>query len=469
MIIFNLCTDNIRLLKKINLYFVVCTFLGWLITYLDYVNLTFFWQNQLIYSWIPFLNFTFYFAFDQMSLLFILLSSFLIIIVMMTSWDNLETHQIKFYFTNILLIHFLLILVFSALDLLVFYILFEAILIPMFLMIVNWGSRERKIRAAYLLFYYTLITALLMLIGIIYIYTQVNSTNYFDILNYQFSINEQFYLWWLFFFVFASKIPMIPMHIWLPEAHVEAPTAGSILLAGILLKFGSYGFIRYSLTLFPYMSKMMTPFIFTLSLIGIIYASLSAIRQTDMKRIIAYSSIAHMNLIVLGIFSFNTLGLIGSIFQSLSHGFVSSALFFLIGTLYDRYHSRIVHYFGGIVQLMPVFTSFFIFFTMANIGFPGTSNFLGELALLAGIIKNNFFITFFATTGMILGGLYSLWASNRMAFGNLKFYLEFSSDLTLKEQIILFMLAFLTLWFGLSPITLDCYFYNKQLIDAIIF
>ena len=278
----------------------------------------------------------------------------------------------------------------------------------MYLLIGLYGSRERKIRALYLFFFYTLFTSLLMLIGLIYIYSLTGSLDIEYILTWKFTFEEQCWLWLSFFFSFASKIPLFPFHIWLPEAHVEAPTIGSVLLAGILLKLGVYGFLRFSLPLFPEASLFFSPLVYLLSILGVIYASLSAIRQTDFKRIIAYSSVAHMNLVVLGIFSFNTIGIEGSILQSISHGFVAGAMFFLIGILYTRYHSRLVFYFNGLVHMMPIFAVFFLIFTMANIALPGTSSFIGEFLLLCGIYKTNAITAIFGALGVILCGAYSL-------------------------------------------------------------
>jgi proton-translocating NADH-quinone oxidoreductase chain M len=290
---------------------------------------------------------------------------------------------------------FFLIGVFCVLDLLLFYIFFESVLIPMFLIIGIWGSRERKIRAAYFFFLYTLLGSVLMLLSILYIYYQIGTTDYEILLSFSFSKTEQKILWFTFFLSFASKVPMLPVHLWLPEAHVEAPTTGSVILAGILLKLGTYGFIRFSLPLFPEACFYYAPFVYAISATGIVYTSLTAIRQSDFKRIIAYTSIAHMNLVMLGIFSFNTIGIEGALLQSISHGFVASALFLIIGVVYDRHHTRMVKYFGGLVHVMPIYTFIFLFFTMANIGLPGTSSFVGEFLILVGSYKVNTSITFF--------------------------------------------------------------------------
>ena len=358
----------------------------------------------------------------------------------------------KEYLIAFLAIEFFLIGVFCVLDVLMFYIFFESILIPMFLVIGVWGSRERKIWASYYFFLYTLFGSVLMLISILYIYNQVGTTDYEILLTFAFSDLEQKLLWFTFFLAFASKVPMMPVHLWLPEAHVEAPTAGSVILAGVLLKLGTYGFIRFSLPLFPQASFYFAPFVYTMSLIGIVYASFTAIRQTDFKRIIAYTSVAHMNVVMLGIFSFNNVGIEGALLQSLSHGFVASALFVIIGVVYERYRTRLVKYYGGLVHTMPLYISIFLFFTMANIGFPGTSGFIGEFLIFAGSFKVNSSVTFFGATGMVLGGCYALWLFNRIAYGNLKSqYIKQTLDINKREFFIFMPLIFYTLAFGLTP------------------
>jgi len=255
-----------------------------------------------------------------------------------------------------------------------------------------------------------------------------------------------------FFLAFAGKVPMVPVHLWLPEAHVEAPTAGSVILAGVLLKLGTYGFIRYQIPLFPNASFFFTPLVYTISVIGIIYTSFTAIRQSDFKRIIAYTSIAHMNLVMIGIFSFNSIGIEGAIFQSLSHGFVASALFLVIGIVYDRYHTRIVKYYSGLAMVMPIYIMVFVFFTMANIAFPGTSSFIGEFLILTGSFKSNTSVAFLGATGVILSGAYSLWLLNRIAFGNMKVqYLGKYLDLNKREFICFLPLIIGTLLLGICP------------------
>jgi len=395
------------------------------------------------------LNLSYSFGLDGISIHFFFLSALLVFLCILFIWGE---NNFKEYAINLLLIELFLLIIFSVLDLMLFYIFFEAILIPMYLIIGVWGSRERKIRAVYLFFFYTLCGSLLMLIGILYIYNQVGTLNLEYLLAWNFSLNEQLFLWFAFFFSFASKIPMFPFHIWLPEAHVEAPTVGSVLLAGILLKLGVYGFLRFSLTIFADASLYFSPLVYLLSIIGVIYASLSALRQTDLKRIIAYSSIAHMNLVTLGIFSFNVIGLEGSIIQSISHGFVSGGMFLLIGILYDRYHSRFLYYYGGIVHFMPIYAVLFLIFTLANIALPGTSSFTGEFLLLTGIYKTNVITAIVSALGVILSGGYSLWLYNRVVFGNIKvnYTLKFT-DVSLREFSIMFPLFLFVLLMGIYP------------------
>lgn len=394
-------------------------------------------------------SYQFSFGFDALSLQFCFLSAILTFFCLIFIWQ--DANFLK-YSILLLVIEFFLFVIFLTLDLLMFYAFFEAILIPMYFLIGLGGSRARKIRAAYLFFFYTLVSSVLFLIGVIYIYELVGSFDLEYIYNFNFNVFDQRVLWLVFFLSFASKIPMFPFHIWLPEAHVEAPTIGSVLLAGILLKLGVYGFIRFSLTFFTEASIYFSPIVFLLSLFGIIYASLSALRQTDIKRIIAYSSVAHMNLVTLGIFSFNVMGVEGSIFQSLSHGFVSGGLFLLIGVLYDRYHTRFLYYYGGLVHMMPLYSIFLVFFTMANIALPGTSSFVGEFLLLIGIFNLNSITGIIATSSVILGGAYSLWLLNRLLFGNLKLSgINLYQDVNSREFYVLIALSIFILALGLYP------------------
>ena len=403
--------------------------------------------------WIDSLNINLTLGIDGISLFFLLLTTLLIPLCLLVSWNSINSN-LKKYLISFLIMEFFLIGVFCVLDLLLFYIFFESVLIPMFLIIGIWGSRERKIRAAYFFFLYTLLGSVLMLLSILYIYYQVGSTDYEVLVTFSFSTIEQYILWFTFFASFATKVPMVPVHLWLPEAHVEAPTAGSVILAGVLLKLGTYGFIRFSLSLFPEACFYFAPLVYAFSVIGIVYTSLTAIRQTDFKRIIAYTSVAHMNLVMLGIFSFNVIGIEGAILQSLSHGFVASALFLIIGVVYDRHHTRIVKYYGGLVHVMPIYIFIFLFFTMANIGLPGTSSFVGEFLILVGSFKVNTSVTFIGATGMIIGGCYSLWLFNRIAYGNLKTqYFNQYLDINKREFLIFLPLILGTIIMGLLPKT----------------
>ncbi len=399
---------------------------------------------------LDFLNINIILGLDGISLAFFYLSSVLTFLSLLFIWGKVPNE--KAYVLSLILINVLLLLVFSVLDLFLFYFFFESLLIPMYFIIGIWGSRERRIRAVYLFFFFTLVGSFFMLIALLYIFNKLGTLNLEYVMTYRFSFEEQYWLWLAFFFSFASKIPIFPLHVWLPEAHVEAPTIGSVLLAGILLKLGVYGFLRFNLILFPEASVYFSPFIYLLSLIGVIYASLTATRQMDLKRIIAYSSVAHMNLITLGLFSFNVIGLEGAVIQSISHGFVSSAMFILIGTLYDRYHSRSLYYYGGLCHMTPVFSVILLVFTLANIALPGTSSFIGEFMVLCGIYQANILCCLFSTTSVIFSGAYGLWLYNRIVFGNLKiFNTILYSDLNFKEFAMLLPLAFLILFIGVYP------------------
>lgn len=440
-----------RLLKFIALNSTCFSFIGSLILWGSFSKSIGFFQFLVKLNWFPLLTLNFTLGVDGISLFFILLTTLLIPLCLLASWNSIG-HSLKEFLISFLLIDFLLIGVFCVLDLLFFYILFESVLIPMFLIVGIWGSRERKILAAYYFFLYTLLGSVVMLLATLYILEQVGTTDYEVLLTFAFSEVEQKFLWFAFFLSFASKVPMVPVHLWLPEAHVEAPTSGSVILAGVLLKLGTYGFIRFSLPLFPQASFFFAPLVYTIAAIGIVYTSFTAIRQTDFKRIIAYTSIAHMNLAVLGIFSFNSVGIEGAIFQSLSHGFVASALFLVIGVVYDRYRTRLVQYYGGLASTMPIYVFIFLFFTLANIGLPGTSSFIGEFLILAGSFKVNTSITFLGATGMVIGGAYSLWLFNRISYGNLKIqYTTQFLDISFREFIIFLPLILGTLLAGLYP------------------
>jgi proton-translocating NADH-quinone oxidoreductase chain M len=428
------------------LTFVLSVFL-WIL--FDYSTATF--QFVESFNWIPMSNLTFSIGIDGISLFFILITTLLIPLCLIGSYEVIKV-RVKEYFICFLIMEFFVLVVFSILDIILFYVFFESVLIPMFLIIGIWGSRERKVRASYFFFLYTLFGSLFMLLALLLIYFQAGTTDLAILMTTEFSESRQILLWLAFFASFAVKVPMVPVHIWLPEAHVEAPTAGSVFLAGVLLKLGTYGLVRFSVPLFPYATVYFTPFVYTMASIAVVYTSITAIRQTDMKRIIAYASVAHMNLTLIGLFSLTQQGVEGSLLQMLSHGLVSGALFFCVGVLYDRHHTRLVKYYGGVAHIMPVFVFIFIFFTMANIAFPGTSSFVGEFLILVGIFQTNTFIAFLGATGMVLGGGYSLWLFNRVAYGNIKIqYLSQFYDVDRREFVIFFPLIILTLVMGIYP------------------
>lgn len=399
----------------------------------------------------------FSFGVDGISLFFVLLTTFLIPLCLLASWEMPMVKSnlgYKEYFAAFLFLEAFILIVFCTLDLLMFYTFFEAVLIPIFLIVGVWGSRERRVRASYILFLYTLFGSLFILLGLLVIYFEAGTFDYVVLSEKVFfSYNKQLILWLAFFISFAVKIPIVPVHIWLPEAHVEAPTAGSVILAGILLKLGSYGLLRYSLVLFPAASLYFRPFVFVLAIVGIIYTSLTALRQSDIKRVIAYASVAHINTTLLGIFSFNLVGFEGGLFQMMSHGLVSGALFLCVGVLYDRHHSRIIQYYSGIAVTIPFYVLFFLFFTIANIALPGTASFVGEFLIFAGAFDISKVGVFFGATGMFLGGGYSLWLFNRVAYGNFKIqYLQKTSfDIVRREYYTFVPLTFLVLYFGIFP------------------
>ena len=387
---------------------------------------------------------------DGISMPFVLLTTFLMPFCILASWRSIKT-RVKAYLIAFLVLETLMLGVFEALDLLMFYVFFEGGLIPMFLIIGVWGGK-RRVYAAFKFFLYTLVGSLLMLLGVMAMFYTAGTTDIETLLHAGFSPQLQFWLWLAFFASFAVKMPMWPVHTWLPDAHVEAPTAGSVILAGILLKMGGYGFLRFSLPMFPDASALFAPLVFALSVIAIIYTSLVALVQEDIKKLIAYSSVAHMGFVTMGLFSANTQGVQGAVFQMVSHGLVSGALFLCVGVVYDRMHTREIAAYGGLVNRMPRYATVFMVFTMANVGLPGTSGFVGEFLTLVGAFQANTWVALAATTGVILSAAYALYLYRRVIFGALdKPNLLTIEDLTYREQAMLIPLLLLTIYFGVHP------------------
>jgi NADH-quinone oxidoreductase subunit M len=387
---------------------------------------------------------------DGMSMPFVLLTTFLMPLCIAASWRSIE-RRVAEYMIAFLVLETLMVGVFVALDLILFYLFFEGGLIPMFLIIGVWGGK-RRVYAAFKFFLYTLLGSLLMLLAIMAMYWAAKTTDITVLLHTDFPAGMQKWLWIAFFASFAVKLPMWPVHTWLPDAHVEAPTAGSVILAGILLKMGGYGFIRFSLPMFPDASQYFAPLVYALSIIAIIYTSLVALVQEDMKKLIAYSSVAHMGFVTMGLFSMTPQGVQGAIFQMVSHGLVSGALFLCVGVVYDRMHTRDIAAYGGLVQRMPRYAVAFMVFTLANVGLPGTSGFIGEFLTTIGTFPVNTWVAFFATTGIILSAAYALYLYRRIIFGVIeKPNLMTIADLSTREIAILAPLVILTIFYGVHP------------------
>ena len=410
-------------------------------------------------SW--FLGMQYKMGVDGISILFVMLTTFTMPLVIVASWN--VTYRLKEYMVAFLVLETLMIGVFCALDLVLFYVFFEAGLIPMFLIIGIWGGKER-IYASFKFFLYTFLGSVLMLVAMVAMFSDAGSTDIVFLLTHNFKSDvlnvfgfqilggAQTLMWIAFFASFAVKMPMWPFHTWLPDAHVQAPTAGSVVLAAILLKLGGYGFLRFALPMFPIASDLLAPLIFWLSAIAIVYTSLVALVQHDMKKLIAYSSVAHMGFVTMGIFAANQQGVDGAIFQMISHGFISGALFLCVGVLYDRLHTRNIDAYGGIVNKMPIYALIFMFFTLANVGLPGTSGFVGEFLTLVGIFKVNTWVALFATSGVILSAAYALWLYRRIVLGQLiKESLKSITEMDRREKIIFAPLIFMTLLLGIYP------------------
>ena len=395
-------------------------------------------------------NISYHVGIDGISMLFIILTTFLMPITILSSWESVK-HRVREYMIAFLVLETLMVGVFASLDLVLFYLFFEAGLIPMFLIIGIWGGK-RRVYASFKFFLYTLLGSVLMLLAAIYMYLDAGTTDITVLLKHEFDPGIQKYLWLAFFASFAVKMPMWPVHTWLPDAHVEAPTGGSVILAAILLKMGGYGFLRFSLPMFPIASDYFAPLVFGLSVIAIIVTSLIALMQKDIKKLIAYSSVAHMGYVTMGIFAINMQGLQGGIFQMLSHGIVSAALFLCVGVIYDRMHTREIDAYGGLVHRMPIYAAVFMVFAMANVGLPGTSGFVGEILSLVGAFKANTWVALLATTGVVLSAGYMLWLYRRVILGVLeKESLQNILDLNRREIAILVPLVLITIWMGVNP------------------
>ncbi len=429
--------------------------LGFLVTiplYTGFVRDTSEMQFNEMHDWIARFNIHYHLGVDGISVLFILLTAFFTPLVVLAGWRVIEK-RVAQYMAAFLIMSGVMIGVFAALDAILFYVFWEAMLIPMFLIIGVWGGANR-VYAAVKFFLYTLLGSLLMLVALIYLYNQSGGS--FEILEFHTTVlpmNAQILIFIAFFFAFAVKVPRFPVHTWLPDAHVEAPTGGSVILAAIMLKVGAYGFLRFSIPIVPDASHYFAAPMIALSLIAVVYIGLVALTQTDMKKLVAYSSISHMGFVTLGIFIFNDYGMEGALLQMISHGFVSGALFLCIGLLYDRMHTRNIADYGGVANTMPVFAAFFMLFSMANVGLPGTSGFVGEFVVILGAMKASFWYAFAAATTLVTGAAYTLWMYKRVIFGAVaNAHVAKLTDITLREKVIFAILALAVLGMGLYPL-----------------
>ena len=437
--------------RWIALWTTTITFLISLLIWINFDNMSGGFQFVEERDWLDIMKYKM--GVDGISMLFVILTTFLLPLCVISSWVVIQD-RVKEYMIAFLVLETLMIGVFCSLDLILFFVFFEGSLIPMFLIIGIWGGPNR-VYATFKFFLYTLLGSVLMLLAVLAMYWAANTTDIPTLMARSqefFSPEMQWWLWLAFFASFAVKLPMWPVHTWLPDAHVEAPTAGSVVLAAILLKLGAYGFLRFSVPMFPLACQEFAPFMFGLSVIAIIYTSLVALAQTDLKKLIAYSSVAHMGFVTMGIFTFTTQGVEGAVFQMVSHGIVSAGLFLGVGVLYDRMHTHEISVFGGLVQRMPVYAALFMVFTMANLGLPGTSGFIGEFLTILAAFKVNTWVAFLATTGVITSAAYGLYVYKRVIFGVLvNPALETIKDLSYREIAIMAPLVFLTLLFGIYP------------------
>ena len=403
--------------------------------------------------WLPGTGIGYHMGVDGISMPFVLLSTFLTPLSILASWRSIKV-RVREYMIAFLVLETMMVGMFASLDMLMFYLFFEAVLIPMFIIIGVWGG-ARRVYAAFKFFLYTLLGSVLMLICMLAMYIEVGTTDIPVLTGYSFGIGMQTWLFLGFMASFAVKVPMWPVHTWLPDAHVEAPTAGSMILAGVLLKMGGYGFIRFSLPMFPHASEFFAPLIFALSIIAVIYTSLVALAQSDMKKLIAYSSVAHMGFVTIGIFTLTEQGIAGAMFQMISHGLVSAALFFCVGVVYDRLHTRDISAYGGVAAVMPRYAVFFMFMMLASVGLPGTSGFVGEMLVLVGAWKASTWVAFFTATGLVLGATYMLWLYRRVMFGGIvNDDVRAMEPMNRREFAIFLPITVLVLWFGVYPASL---------------
>ena len=401
-------------------------------------------------EWLPEFGIGYHMGVDGISMPFVLLSTLLTPICVLASWDAVK-HRVKEYMIAFLVLETMMVGMFCALDFVTFYMFFEGVLIPMFLIIGVWGG-PRRVYAAFKFFLYTLLGSVLMLLAILAIYFDAGTTDIPTLLQHRLPAEMQIWLWLAFFASFAVKVPMWPVHTWLPDAHVEAPTAGSVILAGVLLKMGAYGFLRFSVPMLPYGTEFFTPLIFTLSVVAIVYTSLVALAQEDMKKLIAYSSVAHMGYVTVGIFTLNVQGMQGAIFQMLSHGIVSAALFLLVGVVYDRLHTRMIDRYGGLAHQMPHYALVFMIFMLASVGLPLTGGFIGEFLVIVGAFQVNTWVALLTASGMVLGAAYMLYLYRQVIFGALtKRDLMSLLDMNWRERLIFAPLILLTFWMGIYP------------------
>ena len=434
--------------RYIALWTTLITFAISLLLWIDFDPTTAKFQFVEERSWLGPIRF--HMGVDGISMLFVILTTFLMPLTVLSTYGAIKT-RVREFMIAFLILETLMLGVFCSLDLVMFYLFFEGGLIPMFLIIGIWGGSNR-VYASFKFFLYTLAGSLLMLIAILAMYWEAGTTNIPELLAHDFPPEMQTWLWLAFFASFAVKLPMWPVHTWLPDAHVQAPTAGSVVLAGILLKLGGYGFLRFSIPMFPLASVDFAPLIYALSVIAVIYTSLVAYAQEDMKKLIAYSSIAHMGFVTIGIFTLTMQGLQGGIFLMLSHGIVSAGMFLCVGVLYDRMHTHEISVFGGLVNRMPLYAAVFMIFTMANVGLPGTSGFVGEFLSLLGVYQVNTWVAALAATGVILSAVYSLWLYRRVIFGEITNpALKLIQDLSWREIAVMAPLILLTIYFGFHP------------------